>query len=212
MAEERAVEVLVVENGSTDGTARVTREFAAEHPFVRLIEGVERGKGVAVRTGMLEARGELRFLCDADLSMPIDQIARFIPAVAEGRTVAIGSREAAGARRHHEPGYRHFMGRVFNMMVKVLAVPGVEDTQCGFKMFPAEAAADVFQPARLKGWGFDPEVLYIARKRGYRLVEVGVDWYYNDDSRVRAIADSVGMVGELLQIRLNDWRGRYDGS
>lgn len=204
------VEVLVVENGSTDGTVELARNFAAAHPFVRVIDGVRRGKGIAVRTGMLEAKGRLLFLCDADLSMPIEQIERFVPAVERGRVIALGSREAEGAHRHDEPTYRHFMGRVFNLMVKVLAVPGIEDTQCGFKMFPRAAAEEVFAPARLPGWGFDAEILYIARKRGFALEEVGVDWYYNDDSRVSAVADSLGMVKELLQIRWNGLRGLYD--
>jgi glycosyltransferase involved in cell wall biosynthesis len=209
-AQPDPVEVLVVENGSTDRTVEVTRDFGAEHPYVRLMAGLARGKGTAVRAGMLEARGRLRFLCDADLSMPIGQVQRLVDALARGNDIALGSREVAGARRHGEPPYRHLMGRVFNFMVKVLAVPGVEDTQCGFKLFSAESAREVFASARLAGWGFDAEVLHIARKRGYRLVEVGVDWYYNDDSRVRPVADSLGMVKDLLLIRWNDARGYYD--
>lgn len=206
----RPVEVLVVENGSSDRTLAVAQDHAANHPFVRVLGGLPRGKGRAVRRGMIAARGSFRFLCDADLSMPIAMVERFLPVVADGRTVAVGSREAPGARRFAEPGYRHVMGRAFNQMVKTLAVPGVEDTQCGFKMFPASAADDVFVPARLAGWGFDAEVLFLARKRGYALREVPIDWHYNDDSRVRAVRDSLVMLFELVQIRWNNLRGRYD--
>lgn len=208
--QERAVEVIVVENGSTDGTVDVARRYAASHPSVQVLAGLPKGKGLAVRQGMIAARGTFRFLCDADLSMPIGMVERFLPVVADGKTVAVGSREAPGARRFAEPGYRHLMGRAFNQLVKTLAVPGVEDTQCGFKMFPASAAEDIFGPARLAGWGFDAEVLFLARKRGYALSEVPIDWHYNDDSRVRAVHDSLAMIAELIQIRWNDFWGRYD--
>ncbi|MFN2252086.1 MAG: dolichyl-phosphate beta-glucosyltransferase [Anaerolineae bacterium] len=204
------VEVIVVENGSTDGTARIVREFSAAHPYVKLIAGVPRGKGIAVREGMLAARGTHRFLCDADLSMPIDELDKFLgPSFGEA-DVAIGSREAAGSRRVGEPAYRHLMGRVYNLIVKLIALPGFEDTQCGFKMFGAEAADDVFRAARLRGWGFDPEVLYIARKRGYRIAEVPIEWHYNGESRVRPVHDTLAMLRELVAIRRNDRHGLYD--
>jgi glycosyltransferase involved in cell wall biosynthesis len=203
-------EVIVVENGSTDGTVKVVRAFQATHPFVSLIRDVPRGKGRAVREGMLSARGALRFLCDADLSMPIQQIERFLPTIDAGAEVAIGSREAPGARRFGEPGYRHLMGRVFNLVVKLVALPDLEDSQCGFKLFSSRAAEEVFNTARMEGWGFDPEVLFIARKRGYRIVEVPIDWHFNADSRVRPVHDTLAMVRDVLMIRLNDWRGEYD--
>jgi dolichyl-phosphate beta-glucosyltransferase len=177
---------------------------------VQLIEDIPRGKGRAVREGMLAAKGAHRFLCDADLSMPIEQLPRFLPPESTGADVIIASREAPGARRIGEPAYRHFMGRVFNLLVKLLALPDLEDSQCGFKMFSAQAAEDVFAASKLDGWGFDPEVLYIARKRGYSIREVPIDWYFNPDSRVRPVHDTLAMIREIVSIRINDWRGEYD--
>lgn len=205
-------EVLVVENGSQDLTAVVTEAFAADHPRVRLIRETARGKGLAVRRGMLEATGEYRFICDADLSMPIQEVSKFLPPQLDGYGVAIGSREAPGARRFNEPAYRHLMGRVFSNLVKVFAMPGFEDTQCGFKCFRGEVAADVFGVQKLNGMSFDVEVLYIARKRGYRIVEVPIDWYYQAESRVRLIEDSLKMFLDILTIRRNWYGGKYQKS
>ncbi|MCB9124452.1 MAG: hypothetical protein H6643_08045 [Caldilineaceae bacterium] len=122
------------------------------------------GKGAAVKAGMLAAQGEYRFICDADLAMPIDEIAKFLPPALSRSSfdIAIASREIAGAVRYNEPTYRHIMGRVFNWLVRVLAVSGIQDTQCGFKMFTRETALAVFPAQRIDGWGFDVEVLYIA--------------------------------------------------
>ena len=202
-------EIIVVENGSQDLTAVVTEAFAADHPRVRLIREAARGKGLAVRRGMLEAIGQYRFICDADLSMPIQEVSKFLPPALEGYGVAIGSREAPGARRFNEPTYRHIMGRVFSNLVKVFAMPGFEDTQCGFKCFRDEVAADVFRVQKLTGMSFDVEVLYIARKRGYRIVEVPIDWYYQAESRVRLIEDSLKMFLDILTIRRNWYGGKY---
>lgn len=208
-------EVIVVENGSTDRTSQVVEQFAATIPAggqvtVTLMHSTP-GKGAAVKAGMLAASGEFRFICDADLAMPIEEIAKFLPpAQARGSfDIAIASREIAGAVRYDEPTYRHIMGRVFNWLVRVLAVSGIQDTQCGFKMFTRETALTVFPAQRIDGWGFDVEVLYIARQRGMRLVEVPINWYYQPDSRVRPIHDTVNMVRELLKIRRNGRRGLY---
>jgi dolichyl-phosphate beta-glucosyltransferase len=207
--QEMPVEVIVVENGSSDATADVVRAFQVDHPYVLLIADVPQGKGIAVREGMLAARGARRFLCDADLSMPIGELAKFLTPENAAADVAIGSREAPGALRHGEPAYRHLMGRVFNLIVKAVALPGLEDTQCGFKMFDGRAAEDVFRSARLRGWGFDAEVLYVARKRGYEIIEVPIEWYYDDESRVRPFHDTLDMLRELITIRRNDRRGLY---
>jgi glycosyltransferase involved in cell wall biosynthesis len=203
-------EIIVVENGSRDLTAVVTEAFAADHPRVRLVREHRRGKGLAVRRGMLEARGQYRFICDADLSMPIEEVAKFLPPQLAGFDVAIGSREAEGARRYNEPVFRHVQGRVFSGLVKVFAMPGFEDTQCGFKCFRGEAAEDLFRVQVLDGMSFDVEVLYIARKRGYRIVEVPIDWYYQAESRVRPLADPLRMLLDVLTIRRNWWRGKYE--
>jgi dolichyl-phosphate beta-glucosyltransferase len=203
-------EVIIVENGSQDGTAVVTEAFVADHPRMRLIREAGRGKGLAVRRGMLEAKGEYRFICDADLSMPIEEVAKFLPPERGDYDVAIGSREAPGARRFNEPPYRHFQGRVFSNLVKLFAVPGFEDTQCGFKMFKGEIAADIFKVQAFNGMSFDVEALFIARKRGYKIIEVPIDWYYQAESRVDPILDPLRMFRDILVIRTNWQRGAYN--
>ncbi len=203
-------EVLVIENGSTDDTAAVVQLFAQTHPYVKLITGVPRGKGRAIKRGMLEACGEYRFICDADLSMPIEEITKFLPPQLDHCDIAIASREARGAHRYGEPVYRHLMGRVFNFLVKVLALRGFEDTQCGFKTFNRKAAEDLFPIQRINGIGFDVELLYIAKRRGYRIVEVPINWYYNPESKMRLFHDSLAIIGEMFEIRRN-WRaGLYE--
>lgn len=203
-------EVIVVENGSSDGTLRVAESFKAKMPTLKVIHEDRRGKGLAVKRGMLEATGEYRFFCDADLSMPIEQVIRFLPPQLEPSEVVIGSREVAGSRRIDEPGYRHLIGRVFNTMVRWMVLPGLQDTQCGFKCFRGEIAEKVFPRQTLTGMSFDAEVLFIARKLGYRITEVPIDWTFNADSRVRLVQDSLRMAFDLLEIRLKSARGRYD--
>jgi dolichyl-phosphate beta-glucosyltransferase len=202
-------EVIVVENASQDNTAGVVEEFMGRYPFISLIKEERPGKGLAVKLGVLVAQGEYLFTCDTDLSMPIEEVAKFLPPQLGNYDVAIASREVEGARRYGEPAYRHLMGRVFNFLVRLLAVPGFQDTQCGFKCFRRAVARDIFPYQTMEGWGFDVEVLFIARKRGYRIVEVPINWYYMANSRLSPIKDSLRMLGELLKVRLNDWRGMY---
>ncbi len=203
-------EVLVVENGSTDGTLAVAESFIAKMPYLRVIHEEQRGKGLAVKRGMLEAVGEYRFFCDADLSMPIEQVLRFIPPQLADVEVSIGSREVAGSRRIDEPGYRHMIGRVFNTIVRWIVLPGLQDTQCGFKCFRGDIADKVFGLQTLTGMSFDAEVLFIARKMGYRIQEVPIDWTFDADSRVRLVQDSMRMAFDLLDIRLKSAKGAYD--
>jgi len=209
-AQDYPVEVLVVDNASTDHTPEIARHIAAEHTIVSLLYQPLRGKGAAVRKGMLEGRGEYLFICDADLAMPIEEVSKFLPPTLSNYDVAIASREVPAAVRHNEPWYRHLMGRVFNLLVRLLAVPGIQDTQCGFKCFHREAARDIFTTQIVDGWAFDVEILYIARRRGYRIVEVPIHWYYGQGSRVSPIRDSIKMVMEVLRIRRNGRAGRYD--
>lgn len=202
-------EVIVVENASQDNTAGVVEEFVARYPLISMVREERPGKGLAIKLGMLAGRGEYLFFCDADLSMPIEEVARFLPPALDDYDVAIASREVEGARRYGEPDYRHLMGRVFNFLVRLLTVPGFQDTQCGFKCFRRAVARDIFPYQTIEGWGFDVEVLFIAHKRGYRIVEVPINWYYMANSRVSPIKDTLMMLGELLKVRLNDWRGMY---
>jgi glycosyltransferase involved in cell wall biosynthesis len=205
-----AAEVLVVENGSQDHTLEIATAYAERHPQLQVLQLVERGKGRAVRHGMLQASGEFCFMCDADLSMPIDDINRFIPPTLNDFDIAIASREAKGAVRYNEPAFRHFVGRIFNAMIRVLALPELNDTQCGFKCFRSSVVQDLFEKQTLPGWSFDVEVLFIARQRGYRIVEVPIHWYFNADSKVRVFNDSLRMAIDLLTIRMNAIRGRYN--
>jgi dolichyl-phosphate beta-glucosyltransferase len=203
-------EILVVDNASTDRTVEVVREIAATHPIVSLLRQPIRGKGAAVRKGMSEGRGQYLFICDADLAMPIEQTSRFIPPNLPEYDMAIASREIAGAQRYNEPWHRHLMGRVFNLVVRTLAVPDIQDTQCGFKCLGRECARDIFSRQVIDGWAFDVELLYIAKRRGYRISEVPVDWYYGEGSRVSPLRDSWHMIQEVLRIRRNGRAGLYD--
>jgi len=209
-------EVIVVENGSTDQTAQTVLDFSQQYvmdddPFEVILLQSRPGKGAAVRKGMLHGRGEYLFICDTDLAMPIDEITKFLPPAidAQNYPVAIASREAPGAVRYDEPFYRHLMGRVFNQLVRWMAVPVIQDTQCGFKCFSREAAELIFPLQQIDGWGFDVEVLYIARQHNLELVEIPINWYYQDDSRIRPIQDTFNMVIELIKIRRYGRQGLY---
>lgn len=209
-AQPYAAELIIVNNNSRDDTRAVALQFAASRPYIRVLDEMTQGKGAAVRTGMLAAEGEYLFMADADFSMPVAEITKFLPPKLSQYDVAIGSREAPGAVRYNEPSYRHLMGRVFNFYVKVLAIPGFEDTQCGFKCFRREVARDILPHQTIDGWAFDVELLFIALRRGYHVVEVPVDWYYGENSRISPVRDTINMVREVLRIRYNGWAGRYD--
>jgi glycosyltransferase involved in cell wall biosynthesis len=205
-----AAEVLVVENGSTDGTLQLAQQYTQDYPNLRVFHEPGRGKGLAVRRGMAEARGEYRFVCDVDLSMPVEEISHFLPPALTDFDIAIASREAPGAVRYNEPYYRHLTGRVFNCLIRLLVLPGIQDTQCGFKCFRAAVAKDVFRYQMLTGWSFDVEILYIARRRGYRIAEVPIRWHYSPESKIHILRDSWRMFLDLLVIRQNAQRGAYD--
>jgi len=209
-AQSYPVEVIIVNNNSRDATPQIAQEFAATHPYVRVLHQPRQGKGAAVQIGMINGQGDYLFICDADFSMPVDEISKFMPPAAGAYDVAIASREAPGARRIDEPQYRHLMGRIFNFIVRVLAIPKIQDTQCGFKAFRREVARDVFALQTIDGWGFDVEVLFIALRHGCKLIEVPITWYYRPQSRISPLKDSINMVLEVLKVRRNSWRGLYD--
>jgi dolichyl-phosphate beta-glucosyltransferase len=199
-------EIVVADDGSADDTREIVTRMADVDARVRLSTGAHRGKGAAVRRGMLAAHGAWRFFADADLSMDLDQLPRFFEAAAD---VTIASREAPGAQRIGEPWSRHLIGRAFNLAVRMLAVPGVHDTQCGYKLFSAQAVQDLFPIARLDGFAFDVELLYLATRAGMQIREVPVTWVHRPGSRVRIRTGLVAFL-QILQIRWNDLLGRYD--
>ncbi|MBI5943705.1 MAG: glycosyltransferase family 2 protein [Chloroflexi bacterium] len=203
-------EVIIVENGSSDRTLELARQFATQHPDLIVIHEEERGKGNAVRRGMLDAHGEFRFICDADLSMPIEELHKFLPPALEDFDIAIGSREAPGAIRFNEPPYRHWGGRAINLAIRLLILPGLNDTQCGFKCFRAEATESLFRQQTLMGWSFDIELLYLARRKKLRIKEIPIQWYFDADSKVSAVRDALRMIGDIFRIHINSLRGRYD--
>jgi dolichyl-phosphate beta-glucosyltransferase len=202
-------EILVVVNGSTDRTAEVAKSAAERDQNLRLILTPLRGKGRAVKIGVGEACGERILLCDADLSTPIDEAVGLADLLDSRYPIVIASREGRGARRIGEPYHRHLMGRAFNLLVRTLAVPQIQDTQCGFKAFSRACARELFARQTIPGFGFDVELLYIARKRGCAIREVPVTWVYRASSRVDPLRDTVRMFADVLRVRLNDLRGLY---
>lgn len=227
-------EIIIVDDGSDDDTAVVVeRLIAANKPAsdkqsgpavsecsLRLVRNEHRGKAFAVRTGMLQGRGKYILFSDADFSTPIEETEKLLFWLDQGFDIAIGSREGQGARRYDEPFYRHLMGRVFNLLVRVVTRSELQDTQNGFKAFSRRASHDLFRQVQLYGantrqikgamvTGFDVEVLFLARKKGYRIKEVPVRWYHVSGSKVNPVRDSVRMVKDILNVRLNDVRGLY---
>lgn len=211
-----AAEVLVVDDGSEDATA----ELAEAVPGVRVLRCDHRGKGFAVRAGALAACGDYVLLCDADLATPIEEWEKLWPHFDAGADVVIGSREGLGARRIGEPWYRHLMGRVFNLIVRSVAISTIQDTQCGFKGLRRPVAVDLFERARIYGadappvqgaavTAYDVEMLFLAQHVGYRIVEVPVTWHYGTETKVDPLRDSLRNLRDVLKVRLNAWRGVY---
>ena len=202
-------EVLVVENGSNDQTFNIAQSFATQHPNMRVLQSA-RGKGAAVKCGFLAAKGEYRFMCDADLSMPIAEISKFIPPTLNNFDIAIASREAKGAVRYDEPRYRHLGGRAINFLIQLFILPGLNDTQCGFKCFSAKVIDNIGKLQTLNGWSFDIELLYIARRRKYRIREIPIHWVHHPETKVSAVRDAIRMIQDIFRIRANALRGLYD--
>ncbi|HUJ29725.1 MAG TPA: dolichyl-phosphate beta-glucosyltransferase [Candidatus Acidoferrum sp.] len=205
------VEIIIVDDGSTDGTIKVAEECARQMPSVRVVpNGTNRGKGYSVRHGMLEARGRIALFTDADLSSPIEESQKLLAALAEGNQVAIGSRalDRSLIETHQSP-FREFAGIIFNCFVRIFTGLPFHDTQCGFKAFEREPARIAFEQQRIERFGFDPEVLFLAKRHGLRSVEVPVRWAHDPATKVHVIRDSLTMFGDLIYIRWNWLLGRY---
>ena len=202
-------EVIVVDDGSDDFTAAVVRAWMGRWPALRLIQIPHTGKGEAVRAGALAAQGAWIFLADADFSMPVQELALFESGEYPDTDLLIGSREAPGAHRIGEPGYRHLMGRAFNFVVQRLLVPGIRDTQCGFKRIRREVALDLFLHQNITGWGFDVELLYMAQLRGYSIREIPISWYYKAGSKIHPLRDTWNMARDVLAIYRNSRAQAY---
>ena len=205
-------EVVVVDDGSTDKTAELVEEVCRRSGAVRLLRNsVNSGKGVAVRKGMLNARGEYLLFTDADLSAPIADAELLLQPLERGYDVVIGSR---GLKREwigiHQPRFREAAGRLFNLFIRAITGLEFRDTQCGFKAFRRQAARAIFACQSTGGFGFDAEILYLARKFAYRTLEVPVHWDHSAASKVNTLRDGFGMLFEVLRIRWNDWRGKYE--
>ena len=204
-------EVIVVNDGSTDSTAALVRQFAQSAPELRLLENpANRGKGFSVRNGLLHARGDIVMFTDADLSAPMDEAERLFAAIADGADIAIGSRWLQTSRQtHRQPLYRQLFGRCFNLLTRAVMRLPYADTQCGFKAFTRDAAQTVFQLMTIERWGFDPEILFIARKRGFKVTEVPVSWAHDSRTRISYLRDGLQMLKELAIVRWNALTGRY---
>jgi glycosyltransferase involved in cell wall biosynthesis len=204
-------EVIVVNDGSTDSTSQLVRDFSLHAPEVRLLDNPgNRGKGFSVRSGILHALGDVVMFTDADLSAPIGEAGRLFAAIAGGADVAIGSRWLeSGRQTHRQPLYRQFFGRCFNAVCRTVMHMPFADTQCGFKAFTRAAAQTVFKLQTIERWGFDPEMLFIATKRGFRIVEVPVSWAHDERTHMSYLRDGMQMLKELAIIRRNALTGRY---
>lgn len=212
-------EVLLSDDGSTDGTIEKLAEYAQKHQNTKVIENPHAGKAPTVKSGMLAATGQWQLFTDFDQSTPLAEIEKLLPYTEKGFQVIIGSREIKGAKRDKEPLYRHIMGKGFNLLVRMLAVPGIADTQCGFKLFSSEASTTLFNDLIVYGnqkkrkdaftGAFDVELLFLARKNGFKIKEVPILWKHNETDRVNPVKDSLRMLFDIFKIRLYYLTGKY---
>ncbi len=213
-----AWELILTDDGSSDGTVQQLRKFAKNSPHIQVLENPHMGKGPTVQAGMLQATGKWRLFTDFDQSTPLKEVETLLEHT-KNYPVVIGSREIHGAKRNREPLHRHVMGRAFNILVQTLAIPGILDTQCGFKLFSADATEKIFprlfvygkQEAREDAFtgAFDVEALYLARKWGYKIKEIPIFWQHNETNRVSPVKDSFRMLRDILRVRLADLQGKY---
>ncbi len=201
----------MVNDGSSDDTAVIVREYARKHPALRLLENPgNRGKGYSVRNGMLHARGDILLFSDADLSSPIEEADKLFAAIANGADVAIGSRWLDPRLQiRRQPLHRQLFGRIFNLALRIILGLQFKDTQCGFKAFTRRSAQAIFPLQKIERWGFDPELLYLARKFGFAVSEVPVAWSHREGTRINPLRDGIRMFGEILRIRWYALKGNY---
>lgn len=203
----KSYEIIVVDDGSSDGTLEIVKEVASTQGTVRLINyGRNMGKGYAVRQGVYASRGDYVMFSDADLSAPIEELPKLFEALRQGYDIAIGSRAVKGAQLEiHQPLYRELGGKGLNLLIQALAVPGIKDTQCGFKLFRGEIAREIFAKSFLAGWGFDVEILYLARKQGYSISEVPVRWHHVDGSKIHPFRAGLRVLYDVLRVRMHKY-------
>ena len=214
-------EVIVSDDGSSDTTREIVEWYQKDWPNLKLLKNIHKGKAPAIISGIFEARGEYTLFTDVDLSVPIEEATKMLNWIeSHGYDIAIASREGIGAKRINEPQTRHFMGRVFNALVQIVLLPGINDTQCGFKLFRTNAIQKIFNKTKLYSLNdkeisggrvsaFDVEILYIARKLGYKIKEVPVIWYYGGDSKVHNVKDSYYNAKDVFKVKFNSLRGLY---
>ena len=204
-------EVIVVNDGSTDETVSIVEKYASTYARLKLVDNREnRGKGYSVRNGMLHAAGELLLFSDADLSSPIEEALKLFEAISQGADVAIGSRWVqAKLQTQRQPLYRQVFGRIFNRLLRTMLALPFKDTQCGFKAFTRRAAQSIFPLQQIEGWGFDPEVLFLARRLGFKIVEVPVAWAHREGTRISPLSDGPKMLFEMITVWWNALAGKY---
>ncbi|HXW93408.1 MAG TPA: dolichyl-phosphate beta-glucosyltransferase [Terriglobales bacterium] len=204
-------EAIVVDDGSSDDTARIVDAYARKYPMLRLLPNPgNRGKGYSVRHGMLQAQGDVLLFSDADLSSPIQEADKLFAAIHQGADIAIGSRWLNTATQiKRQPLHRQFFGRLFNLMLRLGLGLNFKDTQCGFKAFTREAGRKVFSLQKIERWGFDPELLYLARTCGLTVTEVPVVWSHREGTHLRPVRDGMRMLNDILAIRWNALSGKY---
>ena len=207
-----SAEVIVVNDGSRDDTAEIVRRLAKNNPALRLVENPgNRGKGYSVRNGMLQARGGVVVFSDADLSSPIEELPKLLSALNGGADIAIGSRWLQSElQTQRQPVHRQIFGRIFNLLLRITLGLHFKDTQCGFKAFQRQAVQKIFPLQRIERWGFDPEILFLARKFGFHVQEVPVAWAHSGGTRIHPLTDGSRMFWDMLRIRWNDLTGKYD--
>ena len=203
-------EVFIGDDGSNDNTVNIVNEYTEKFPNFHLLQFDHRGKGAAIKDTLKTIKSEYCFICDADLSMPINQLDRFIENIEPDIQILYGSREHKSSRRFDEPNIRYFIGRVFNIITRLILQLNIKDTQCGFKLFNLNNCRQIFEKQTINGFAFDSELLYLAKKYNLNTKEIPIDWYYYGNSKVRLTIDSIKMFIDLIKVRLNNLFGHYN--